>query len=125
METVQTDKAPSAVGAYSQGVVAGDFLFVSGQIPLDPETGQLVDGDVAEQTERVLNNVRAVLNARYLDFQNVCKMEIYLDDINNFSEVNEIYGRKLGECRPARQALGVSGLPKGAKVEISCIAHIS
>lgn len=125
MEIIETKEAPSAVGAYSQGVVAGDFVFVSGQIPLDPATGKIVGDSIEEQTAQALENVRAVLKTRNLDFENVCKVEIYMDDINNFSAINEIYAEKLGESRPARQAMQVAALPKGAKVEISCIAHIS
>ena len=121
-EIVATDKAPKAIGPYSQGVKAGGFLFCSGQIPLDPSTGELVVGDIAVQTERVMENIAEVLAAAGLLFGDVVKSTIFLADLADFAAVNEVYGRRFTEAPPARSTVEVKGLPKGAKVEIEVIA---
>jgi 2-iminobutanoate/2-iminopropanoate deaminase len=120
--TVTTPLAPAAIGPYSQGILVGDRLYVSGQIALDPETGSLVDGDVATETERVLENVGAILKAASMSFENVVRCEVYMADMDDYAQINEVYGRYFNEQPPARQALEVAELPRGARVEISCIA---
>ena len=121
-QVVSTDKAPKAIGPYSQAVRSGRFLFCSGQIPLDPNSGQIVPGDIAAQTRRVLDNIAAVLNAERLTFDNVIKTTIFLTDLADFQAVNEIYGSYFKQAPPARSTVQVSALPKGAKVEIEAIA---
>ena len=124
LEKVETTQAPAAIGPYSQAVKAGDFLYVSGQIPLDPLTGEIVKGGIEEQTVRVFENLQAILNKADLDFSDVVKAEVFLDDINNFATVNEIYSRYFtSDPKPARQAIEAANLPKLVKVEISCIAY--
>lgn len=120
--TVTTPLAPAAIGPYSQGILVGDRLYVSGQIALDPETGSMVDGDVATETERVLENVGAILQAASMSFENVVRCEVYMADMDDYAQINEVYGRYFNEQPPARQALEVAELPRGAHVEISCIA---
>jgi 2-iminobutanoate/2-iminopropanoate deaminase len=119
---VNTGKAPAAIGPYSQATIASGFLFTAGQIALDPATGQLVAGDVTEQTERVMSNLEAVLAAAGLTWADVVKTTVYLQDLSHFPTVNELYGKRLGEARPARSTVQVSGLPRGALVEIDAIA---
>lgn len=121
-EIVATDKAPKAIGPYSQGVKAGGFIFFSGQIPLDPVTGQLCGTDIAGQTEQVMENIANLLNAAGLDFTDVVKSTIFLTDLANFATVNEIYGRRFPLNPPARSTVEVKGLPKGAAVEIEVTA---
>jgi 2-iminobutanoate/2-iminopropanoate deaminase len=121
-EIVATDKAPKAIGPYSQGVKAGGFVFFSGQIPLDPVTGLLQGTDIAGQTEQVMNNIANLLNAAGLDFTDVVKSTIFLTDLANFATVNEIYGRRFPLNPPARSTVEVKGLPKGAAVEIEVTA---
>lgn len=122
--TIEIDEAPAAIGPYSQAVVAGDLVFCSGQIALDPATGQLVGvGDVAAQTERVMNNLGAILEAAGCTFPNVVKATIYLQDLASFAVVNEVYGRFFSDCDPpARATIQVAALPKGALVEIDMVA---
>ena len=121
---INTSQAPAAIGPYSQAVRAGDFLFISGQIPLDPETMEIVEGGIEEQAVRVFKNLQAILNKADLDFQDVVKAEVFLDDINNFAAVNEVYSRYFtSDPMPARQAIEAANLPKLVKVEISCIAY--
>lgn len=122
MKQVKTDKAPAAIGPYSQAVISGGFLFSAGQIALDPASGQIVDGGVTMQTERVMANLQAVLSAAGLDWSDVVKTTVYLHDMADFPTVNEIYGRYFGEARPARSTVQVSALPRGALVEIDVIA---
>ncbi len=117
-----TDKAPRAIGPYSQGVGASGFFFFSGQIPLDPATGQLKGGDIVEQTELVMENIGGLLNAAGLDFGDVVKSTIFLTDLSDFATVNEIYGRRFPADPPARSTVEVKNLPKGAAVEIEVIA---
>lgn len=123
IEKIETSGAPKAIGPYSQGVRAGDYFFFSGQIPLDPESGEVVGDDIAAQTERVMANMDAVLSAAGLDFDHVVKTTIYLIDLGDFSTVNEIYGRHFGEIPPARATVQVAALPKGVKVEIEWVAY--
>ena len=123
-EVICTDKAPKAIGPYSQGVKAGGLVFFSGQIPLDPATGELIVGDIGAQTERVMDNIAAILDAAGLDFGDVVKSTIYLTDIGGFAKVNEIYGKRFKELPPARSTVEVKGLPRGAGVEIEVVAAI-
>lgn len=120
--TVATDKAPRAIGPYSQAIQAGGFLFCSGQIPLDPVTGELKGGGIREQTEQVLDNIAAILDAAGLTFADVAKTTIFLVDLAHFAEVNEIYGRRFAADPPARSTVEVQGLPRGALVEIEVVA---
>ena len=122
MNRVTTDQAPAAIGPYSQAIVAGGFLFSSGQIALDPASGQIVDGGVTAQTERVMMNLFAVLQSAGLDWKDVVKTTVFLHDMADFPTVNEIYGRILGDARPARSTVQVSALPRGALVEVDLVA---
>ena len=122
---VSTSDAPAAVGPYSQAIRSGNLLFCAGQIPLDPKTGQLVTGDIAIQTRRVLDNISALLKAAHLTFGHVVKTTIFLTDMNDFQTVNEIYATYFREQPPARSTVAVAALPKGAKVEIEVIAAAS
>ena len=119
---ISTNEAPAAIGPYSQAVRTGNFLFCSGQIPLDAKTGQIVSGDIAAQIRRVLDNIAAVLQAEGLTFDNVVKTTIFLTDLGDFQTVNEIYGSYFKQNPPARSTVQVSALPKGANVEIEVIA---
>jgi 2-iminobutanoate/2-iminopropanoate deaminase len=121
-EIIATDKAPKAIGPYSQGVKAGNLIFLSGQIPLDPETGEMAGKGIAAQTERVMENIAALLEAAGLSFADVVKSTIYLADLADFTAVNEIYGRRFPADPPARSTVEVKGLPRGAGVEIEVIA---
>jgi reactive intermediate/imine deaminase len=121
VRTISTSDAPAAVGAYSQATTNGDLLFTAGQIPLTPE-GDLLEGSVAEQTERCLDNVKAILESEGLSLEDALKVSVFLDDIEDFEEMNEAYSGYFGEDPPARSALEVGGLPKGAAVEIEAIA---
>jgi 2-iminobutanoate/2-iminopropanoate deaminase len=120
---VSTDAAPKAVGPYSQAIVAGNLIFTSGQIPLDPKTQAMVEGDIKVQTERVMQNLEAVLKAAGVGFAQVVKATIFLADLNDFAAVNEIYGKRFPQSPPARSTVQVAALPKGAKVEIDLIAQ--
>ncbi len=122
-QIISTDKAPGAIGPYSQAVKAGDFLFCSGQIAIDPSTGALVEGDVAAQTRQVMENLRAVLNAAGMDFSHVVKTTIYLSSMDHFSTVNAIYGSYFPSEPPARATVAVATLPKNVDVEIEVIAY--
>jgi 2-iminobutanoate/2-iminopropanoate deaminase len=119
---VSTKDAPAAVGPYSQAIRAGSMLFCAGQIPLDPQSGQIVAGDVSVQTKRVMENISAVLRAENLNFSHVVKTTIFLTDMGDFQTVNEIYGSYFREDPPARSTVAVSALPKGANVEIEVLA---
>jgi len=121
---VRTSSAPGAIGPYSQAIAAGGFLFVSGQIPLDPGTGRPVDGGIAEQVERVLENLKAVLQAGGAGMETVVKTTVYLTDLSEFPGMNEVYARYFGSDPPARTTVQVSALPKGVKVEIDAIAAL-
>jgi len=125
VKEVRSDAAPAPIGPYSQAVVHGGLLFASGQIPIDPATGKLVDGDVEAQTERVFANLRAVLGAAGASFDDVLRATVYLTDLSVFPRVNAIYEKHLGrEPLPARSTVGVAALPMGAAVEIDLIAHV-
>ena len=119
---VQTDKAPKAIGPYSQAICANGFVFLSGQIPLDPATGQLVEGSIVEQTRRVLDNIRAVLESEHLSLENVVKTTVFLKDITEFGKMNEIYAQYFKGTAPARSTVEVSRLPRDVQVEIEVIA---
>ena len=119
---IATPEAPEAVGAYSQATTGNGFVFCSGQIPVDPATGEMVDGSVADQTRRCLDNLAAVLSAAGSSLQRVVKVNAYLADIGDFAEFNDMYSTYFPSDPPARAAVGASGLPKGARVEMECIA---
>ena len=121
---IHTDAAPAAIGPYSQAIVADGWVFCSGQIPLDPTTGELIEGDVAQQTELVLTNLRAVLEAAGASMGTVVKTTVFLSDMNDFAAMNEVYGRHFGEHRPARAAVQAAALPKFVDVEIECVAKV-
>ncbi len=122
VRTAHSEDAPKAVGPYSQAIVAGDLVFCSGQIPLDPATGQLVEGDIAVQTARVLDNLAAVLSAAGSGLAQVVKTTVFLADINDFDAMSEAYALRFGQHRPARSTIQAGKLPRGARVEIECIA---
>ena len=119
---VTSSDAPKPIGPYSQGVISGGFLFLSGQIALDPESGQLVAGDISAQTERVLTNLLAVLKEAKMGPENVVKTTVYLADMADFAQMNEVYARFLGKHPPARTTIQAAGLPREARVEIDVIA---
>jgi 2-iminobutanoate/2-iminopropanoate deaminase len=121
---VHTENAPAAIGPYSQAVVAGNFLFTAGQIAIDPATGQIVQGDVSAQTERVMHNLAAVLEKAGASWSDVVKTTVYLQDMADFPRVNEVYGRVMGDARPARSTVQVAGLPRGVLVEIDAVAVV-
>ena len=124
LKIVHTEQAPAAIGPYSQGVVANGFLFTAGQIAIDPATGQVVTGNVAAQTERVMANLAAVLATVGASWKDVVKTTVFLHDMNEFPAVNEVYGRALGDARPARSTVQVSALPRGVLVEIEAVVAI-
>lgn len=121
---IATDRAPAAIGPYSQAIRAGNLLFLSGQICLNPETGELVGDTAAEQTQLIMSNIRAVLTAAGATLGDVVKVTIFLADMNDFAAVNEVYGAAMGAEPPARSTVEVSRLPKDVKVEIECIATL-
>ena len=124
LHAVSTHQAPAAIGPYSQGVIAGGFLFTAGQIALEPDTGQLIGGSLVEQTHRVLENLKAVLTAAGASWADVVRTTVYLVDLADFPTVNELYAQHLGAARPARSTVQVAALPRGALVEIDAIARI-
>ena len=124
IETVATDRGPKAIGPYSQAVRSNGFVFLSGQIPLDPKTQQIVEGDVAKQTERVLENLKAVVEAAGSSLQHVVKTTVFLADMNDFAAMNEVYGRYFVNHPPARSTVEVSRLPRNVRVEIDLIAQL-
>ena len=123
-QTIRTDGAPAAIGPYSQAVRAGSLLFVSGQIPLDPATGDVIDGDVVAQTHRVMQSLGAILEAAGADFDQVVRTTIFLTDLSVFSRVNEAYGSYFDAPAPARATVEVAALPKGVEVEIDAIVDL-
>jgi 2-iminobutanoate/2-iminopropanoate deaminase len=127
MKPINTDKAPKAVGPYSQAVAAGGFLFCSGQIPIDPVSNELrlFEGDVAQQTRLVLANLKAVLSAEGLTLKNVVKTGVFLADMNDFAKMNEVYAAEFGDHKPARACVQAARLPKDVRVEIEAVAEIS
>jgi 2-iminobutanoate/2-iminopropanoate deaminase len=124
VKTVHTDQAPAAIGPYSQGVVANGLLFTAGQIAIDPATGQIVQGDVVAQTDRVMMNLEAVLATVGATWKDVVRTTVYLHDMGDFPRVNEVYGKALGDARPARSTVQVSALPRGVLVEIDAIVAV-
>ena len=122
MKAVHSSDAPAAIGPYSQAIDAGDFVFLSGQVPIDPKTGELVAGEIGAQTDRVLDNLDAVLAAAGCSFGDVVKTTIYLLDLGDFQAVNATYAKRFTSAPPARATVQVSALPKGARVEIDAIA---
>ena len=121
---IETETAPAAIGPYSQGIVAGGFLFTAGQIALDPVSGKIVEGGIVEQTTRVLENLREVLAKAGATWADVVRSTVYLVDLAEFPTVNEIYGKHLGSARPARSTVQVAALPRGGLIEIDLIAQI-
>jgi 2-iminobutanoate/2-iminopropanoate deaminase len=124
LKQISTGKAPSAIGPYSQGVIAGGVLYTAGQIALDPASGKIVEGGIVEQTDRVMQNLEEVLKEAGASWADVVKTTVYLHDLAHFPTVNEIYGRWLDGSRPARSTVQVSALPRGALVEIDAIAIV-
>ncbi len=120
---INTSEAPAPIGPYNQAVLSGNTLYVSGQIPLDPKTGELVEGDIKKETARSMDNLKAILNAAEMTFENVIKTTIFIKDMNQFSKINEVYGSYFNEASaPARETVEVANLPKFVNVEISAIA---
>lgn len=124
METISTENAPGAIGPYSQAIKAGGMVYCSGQIPINIATGEFVSDDVAEQTEQVLKNLRAVLEAAGSSLDKVVKTGVFLADMNDFAAMNEVYGRYFSDNKPARATVQAARLPRDAKVEIDCIAIV-
>ncbi|MBL0312158.1 MAG: RidA family protein [Holophagaceae bacterium] len=124
MQTISTTTAPSAIGPYSQGQISGGFLFSAGQIPLIPESMEMVTGPIEDQTRRALQNLDAVLAAAGTSWQRVVKTTVFLTDLADFAAFNTVYGEHLGDAKPARSTVQVAALPKGAKVEIELIAEV-
>lgn len=124
MHSISTEKAPAAIGPYSQGVVVNGLLFASGQIALSPETGELVGSTIEEQAEQVMKNVGALLTAAGTDFDHVVKTTCFLEDIADFAKFNAVYAKSFGEKLPSRSAVGIDKLPKGALIEVEVIASV-
>lgn len=122
-EVVSTDRAPGAIGPYSQAIKLGNLVFTAGQIPLDPATGQMVSGDIQAQTERVMQSVSAILEQAGSSIERVVKTTCFLADLNHFAEFNEVYAKYMGKNRPARSTVQVAALPGGALVEVETIAE--
>ena len=122
MDFVSTGSAPKAIGPYSQGTIAGGFVFTAGQVALDPRTGEVVPGGITEQTERVMQNLTAILQAAGSGLDQVVKTTVFLSDMADFAAMNEVYARAFGEHRPARSTVAVGALPKGVRVEIDAVA---
>ncbi len=122
---VSTDKAPSAIGAYSQAVCAGEFMYISGQLPINPDTGQFVSDDVREQTKQCIENIKAILEKENLSLDNVVKTTIFVKNINDFNIINNIYESYFGISKPARSLVEVANVPRYAKLEIEAIAYAS
>jgi len=124
LRRIETDRAPQAIGPYSQAIVAGNVVFTAGQIPLDPATGEIVSGDIAAQTARVLDNLRGILEAAGSSLQKVVKTTVFLADMNDFAAMNEVYARYFGDHRPARSTVQAGRLPRDVRVEIEAIAVV-
>lgn len=121
---ITTDNAPKAIGPYSQGIRAGDFLFLSGQIPIDPETNTIVEDDITSQTKQVMENIKGILEAGGSSMDNVVKATLYVKDMDEYGKINEVYSAYLGKVQPARSTVEVKRLPKDVKIEIDVIAII-
>jgi 2-iminobutanoate/2-iminopropanoate deaminase len=121
-KVIQTDKAPKAIGPYSQAIQAGNLLFLSGQIPIDPKTGELTEGDIRQQTQQVLENIKGLLESQGLGMGDVIKVTIFLKDMGNFNQVNEVYATYFSSSPPARSTIEVAKLPRNAEIEIEAIA---
>lgn len=121
-EIVRSDKAPKAIGPYEQAIRVGEFIYASGQIPLDPTTGKLVEGDIKIQTRRVMENLKAVVEAAGSSLEQAVKATVFLKNIGDFAAMNDVYGEYLGAAKPARSTVAVADLPRGALVEIDLIA---
>jgi len=121
-KVIQTDKAPKAIGPYSQAIQAGNLLFLSGQIPIDPKTGELTEGDIRQQTQQVLENIKGLLESQGLGMGDVIKATIFLKDMGNFNQVNEVYATYFSSSPPARSTVEVAKLPRNAEIEIEAIA---
>ncbi len=124
-QTVHTDNAPKAIGPYSQAIIHNGIAYLSGQIPLDPASGQVVEGGIAEQTERVMRNLEAVLAASGSSFRQVLKTTVFLADMAEFPKMNEVYAMYFPENPPARATVQAAGLPRGVRVEIECVAAVT
>ncbi|AAL80792.1 deaminase [Pyrococcus furiosus DSM 3638] len=122
-EVIFAENAPKPIGPYSQAIKAGNFLFIAGQIPIDPKTGEIVKGDIKAQTRQVLENIKAILEAAGYSLTDVVKVTVYLKDMNDFAKMNEVYAEYFGESKPARAAVEVSRLPKDVLIEIEAIAY--
>lgn len=122
MQRIEAPGAPKAVGPYSHAMIEGDLVFCSGQVPLDPATSELVTGDIAAQTNRILENLAAVLAAAGSGLDRVVKTTVFLTDIGDFAAMNDAYAKRFGDHRPARSTIGVAALPRGARIEIECVA---
>jgi len=118
---IKTGDAPAAIGPYSQGIVAGDLLFISGQIPLDPETGELIEGDIGIKTDRIIQNIATIAKAGGTDLSRVVKTTIFLTDMGDFAAVNDAYAEHFGEILPARSTVQVAALPKGVNIEMEAV----
>ena len=123
-KVINTKKAPAAIGPYSQGVMVNNFLFISGQLPMDPETMEMVTGDIQQQTKQSLENIKSILEEAGLNFNNVIKTTVFIKDMDDFAKINEIYGNYFNENKPARACVEVARLPKDAGVEIEAIAAV-
>jgi 2-iminobutanoate/2-iminopropanoate deaminase len=123
-ETISTDKAPKAIGPYEQAIKVGEFVYTAGQIPIDPQTGNLVSGGIAEQARQVLENLKAVLEAAGSSLDKVIKATVFLKNMADFAALNEVYGEYLGKAKPARSTVAVADLPRGALVEIDLVAMV-
>ncbi len=119
---VKTPLAPAAIGPYNQAILAGDVLHCSGQIPIDPKTGSVISGTIEQETEQVLENLGAVLKAAGMDYAHVVRCTVYMTDMNDYGQINEVYGRYFNETPPAREAVAVAALPRNVRIEISCVA---
>lgn len=124
-KTIHTDKAPKAIGTYSQAVRAGDLVFISGQVPFDPATGELVGGEMEAQIRRVFDNLKAIAEAAGGSLAEAVKLNVYLTDLKHFPTVNQVMAQYFREPYPARAAVGVAALPRGAQIEMECILHLS
>ena len=123
-ETISTDKAPKAIGPYEQAIKVGEFVYTAGQIPIDPQTGNLVSGGIAEQARQVLENLKAVLEAAGSSLDKVIKATVFLKNMADFAALNEVYGEYLGKAKPARSTVAVADVPRGALVEIDLVAMV-